>query len=192
MRRRLYDPGCNCAGAVFAVLMDRFLTGAALKSASHMPPYTQERRSHTAYRDRLALGARLLALAAVAAPIWGCASRPPIAHVRPHETVVHGQTRVDNYYWLKDRDDPAVIAYLKAENAHTEAVMRHTRPLQERLYNEFVARIKETDQSAPARKDDYYYYTREVKGQQYEIHCRKHGGTEQDAETPTTAPPAQK
>jgi oligopeptidase B len=107
---------------------------------------------------------------------------PPVARAIPRVEVVHGEARVDDYYWMRDRSNPEVIAYLEAENRHTESVMRHTRGLQERLYQEMRARIKETDLSVPERLGDYLYYTRTEAGGQYPIFCRKHGslkGTEE-------------
>ncbi|HEX5514487.1 MAG TPA: S9 family peptidase [Gammaproteobacteria bacterium] len=101
--------------------------------------------------------------------------QPPIAARHPHTTEHFGQRRVDDYFWLRQRDNPEVIAYLEAENAYTEAVMAHTQPLQETLYQEFLSRIKETDLSVPVRRDDYYYYSRTEQGRDYPIFCRKHG-----------------
>jgi oligopeptidase B len=98
---------------------------------------------------------------------------PPVARVLPRVDVVHGETRVDNYHWLRDRQDPEVIAYLEAENRHADTVMRHTRTLQERLYQEMRNRIKETDLSVPEWLDGFLYYTRTETGGQYPIHCRR-------------------
>jgi oligopeptidase B len=100
---------------------------------------------------------------------------PPVAKVVPKVDTVHGEVRVDNYYWLRERDNPEVIEYLKAENAYTEVVMKHTEPFQKKLYEEMVGRIKETDLSVPAREGDYYYYYRTERGKQYRIYCRKKG-----------------
>lgn len=99
----------------------------------------------------------------------------PVAQKHPHVHSLHGNERLDNYFWLRDRDNPAVIAYLEAENAHTAAIMQDTEQLQTTLYDEMLARIQETDLSVPYRKDDYYYYTRTETGQAYPIHCRKRG-----------------
>jgi oligopeptidase B len=107
---------------------------------------------------------------------------PPFAAVRSQELTLHGHTRIDNYYWLRERDDPEVIAYLNAENAYTEASMAHTAVLQETLYQEMVGRIQETDSTAPYKKGDYYYYSRTEAGKQYSIHCRKLGGLDADEE----------
>ncbi len=101
--------------------------------------------------------------------------KPPIAAIKPKELTLHGQTRIDNYFWLRERDNPEVLSYLAAENRYTEAMMAPTKPLQEELYNEMVGRIQETDSSAPVKKGDYFYYDRTEAGQQYKIHCRKHG-----------------
>ncbi|MCW4048611.1 MAG: S9 family peptidase [Candidatus Bathyarchaeota archaeon] len=101
-------------------------------------------------------------------------SAAPRADVRPHEITVHGHTRVDNYFWLRNKTSRDVLGYLEAENQYTKEVMKHTEELQETLYREMVARIQETDQSAPVRYGDYFYYSRTVKGLQYSIYCRKH------------------
>ena len=90
----------------------------------------------------------------------------------------HGEERVDEWYWLRDRDDPNVLAYLEAENAYTDAAMAHTAELQERLFEEIRGRIKETDASVPARKGDHWYYARTEEGRAYAIHCRRSGSEE--------------
>ncbi|HTL47819.1 MAG TPA: S9 family peptidase [Verrucomicrobiae bacterium] len=97
----------------------------------------------------------------------------PAAKKIPHASQVHGLTLTDNYHWLRERGNPEVIAYLEAENAYTEAVMAPTQPLQQKLYDEMVGRIKETDLSVPIKKGDYFYYSRTEKGKQYPIFCRK-------------------
>lgn len=103
---------------------------------------------------------------------------PPIAEKKPKELTIHGDTRIDNYYWLRERQNPEVIAYLEAENAYREAMMKNTEGLQEKLYNEIVGRIKQTDQSVPYKKNGYYYYTRYEEGKEYPIYCRKPGSLE--------------
>ncbi|MBW4474153.1 MAG: S9 family peptidase [Stenomitos rutilans HA7619-LM2] len=100
---------------------------------------------------------------------------PPIADLQPHILSLHGDDRVDPYFWLRHRDDPATIAYLDAENDYTEAMMAHTEALQTALYDEMLARIQETDLSVPYRKGDYYYYSRTETGKAYPIYCRKAG-----------------
>lgn len=100
---------------------------------------------------------------------------PPIAPKQPQVLTNHGDKRIDDYFWMRDSNDPKVIAYLEAENAYTEAMMQHTEPLQSTLYNEMLARIKETDLSVPYRQADYYYYSRTEEGKSYPIHCRKKG-----------------
>lgn len=101
---------------------------------------------------------------------------PPIAKVAPKEFSEHGATRVDPYYWLRDRNDPDTIAYLEAENAYADDMMKHTSALQEKLYQEMKGRIKETDLSVPVKRDEYYYYSRTFEGKQYSVSCRKKGG----------------
>lgn len=103
-------------------------------------------------------------------------SAPPIAPTVPRVETIHGETRVDDYYWLRDRANPKVIEYLEAENQYAGSAMRHTEGLQERLYQEMRGRIKETDLSVPERVDDYLYYTRTEAGGQYPIFCRKRHG----------------
>ncbi len=107
---------------------------------------------------------------------------PPIAEKRLKELVIRGDTRIDNYYWMRDRDDPEVIEYLHAENAYLEAAMAHTKDLQERLFEEMKARIPQDDQSAPFYENGYYYYTRYEEGQEYPIYCRKPGSLDADEE----------
>ena len=104
--------------------------------------------------------------------------RPPVARTDPRVSAVHGETRVDDYFWLRDRSDPQAIAYLEAENGYTTTVMRHTEGLQERLYQEMRARIKEADLSVPEQLDQYHYYSRTEAGSQYPILCRKQGSLE--------------
>jgi oligopeptidase B len=108
--------------------------------------------------------------------------KPPIAAIIPKADTLHGDIRVDNYYWLRDRANPEVKKYLGAENAYTEAMMKPTVALQETLYNEMVGRIKETDEEPPYREGSYFYYTRTEKGKQYPIYCRKKGSVDAQEE----------
>ncbi|MDA8016275.1 MAG: S9 family peptidase [Thermoanaerobaculia bacterium] len=103
---------------------------------------------------------------------------PPVAKQAPHETEIHGETLVDPYYWLRERENPEVISYLEAENAYTEAQTAHTKALQKALYDEMLGRIQETDLSVPVQEDGYYYYTRTEEGKPYAIFCRKKGSLE--------------
>lgn len=105
-------------------------------------------------------------------------NRPPVAKIVPKEITVHGDTRIDNYFWLRDRSDPDVMTYLEAENRYTDEVMAPTKPLQEKLYSEILGRIQETDLSVPVRRDDFFYYTRTEEGKAYPIHCRKYSSLE--------------
>ncbi|HEU4955977.1 MAG TPA: S9 family peptidase [Gemmatimonadales bacterium] len=105
---------------------------------------------------------------------------PPSARAIPTTQTVHGETRIDEYHWLRYREDPEVIAYLEAENRYTRDVMRHTEGLQECLYQEMRARIKETDLSVPERIDGWLYYTRTEAGGQYPIFCRRLDREESD------------
>src|SRR5262245_32620190 len=103
--------------------------------------------------------------------------RLPVAPRRPTVLRAHGDERVDDYYWLRNRDDPEVIAHLEAENAYTRAAMAHTEALQQQLFEEIKSRVQETDASAPVRKGPYEYFTRTIEGRQYGIHCRRPAGT---------------
>jgi Prolyl oligopeptidase, N-terminal beta-propeller domain len=102
------------------------------------------------------------------------AGPPPVADKRPKTITAHGDLRVDDYFWLNDKGDPHVMAYLKAEDAYAEAVMKPTAAFQNALYEEMVGHIKETDDTVPYRRGDYFYYSRTIAGQQYPVHCRKH------------------
>ena len=84
---------------------------------------------------------------------------PPRARSAPRVHTVHGESRIDEYFWLRNREDPDVLAHLDAENRYTDRVMRHTEGLQERLYQELRGRIKESDLSVPTREDGWLYYT---------------------------------
>src|ERR1700686_5885992 len=101
---------------------------------------------------------------------------PPVAKKVPKTTEINGRELVDNYFWLRDKQNPKVAAYLEAENAYTEAVMKPTEGLQKKLYDEMLSRIKETDVEVPYKEGDYFYYSRTEAGKQYQIHCRKKGG----------------
>jgi len=102
----------------------------------------------------------------------------PIAPKRASTITQHNKTRLDEYFWMRNREDPAVLEYLQAENDYLEEVMQHTRPLQLQLYEEMKARIKEDDETVPVRHGDHFYYTRTATGKQYPYFCRKYGSLE--------------
>ena len=106
------------------------------------------------------------------------APKPPIAKVVPKDVTVHGDTRIDNYFWLRDKQNPEVAAYLNAENSYADAVMNGTAALQESLYKELLGHIKQTDVQVPYREGGYWYYSRTEEGKQYPIYCRKAGSLE--------------
>jgi oligopeptidase B len=97
----------------------------------------------------------------------------PDAEKHPVELTLHGHTRIDNYHWLNDRDNPDVIAYIEGENEYLEEMMAHTDRLQDRLYNEMRGRVREDDQSVPYKENGYYYYTRYEEGSEYPLYCRR-------------------
>jgi oligopeptidase B len=106
----------------------------------------------------------------------------PAAHVRPHEITIHGHTRVDDYFWLREKGDPEVIEYLDAENEYAQSMTAHLEGVRKKLYDEMVGRMQETDSTAPVKLGEFYYYSRTEKGKQYSIHCRKAGSVEADEE----------
>ena len=106
------------------------------------------------------------------------AQAPPIAKIAPTTIEAGGETRIDNYFWLRHRDDPDTMKYLEAENRYTEAMTAHTVELRSKLYDEMLGRIKQTDLSVPVLREGYYYYSRTEEGKQYAIHCRKRGSLE--------------
>jgi len=97
----------------------------------------------------------------------------PKALKRLHSITQHGQTRNDEYYWMRERTDPNLMQYLQAENEHLERLLEHIKPLQEKLFQEMKDRIKEVDSSVPEKKGDYFYYKRTEADKQYPIYCRK-------------------
>src|ERR1700731_927407 len=103
---------------------------------------------------------------------------PPVAKKVPKTTDINGRELVDNYFWLRDKQNPDVAAYLQAENAYTDAVMKPTEGLQKTLYDEMLSHIKETDVEVPYKEGSYFYYTRTEAGKQYSIYCRKKGSLE--------------
>src|SRR5437016_14160705 len=104
--------------------------------------------------------------------------QPPATEKKPKTTEINGDRLVDNYFWLREKTNPAVIAHLEAENAYTDSVMKPTAALQEKLYNEILSHIKQTDVNVPYRQGDYFYYSRTKEGLQYPIFYRKKGSLE--------------
>jgi oligopeptidase B len=101
------------------------------------------------------------------------AEPPPSAPKHPLVTTVHGETRTDDYAWLRDKENPDVRAYLEGENRYADAVMANTKDLRETLYKELLGRIKETDLSVPYPDRGYLYFSRTEEGKQYPIYCRR-------------------
>ncbi len=100
-------------------------------------------------------------------------TEPPVAEKIKKELTIHGDTRIDNYFWLKERENPKVLEYLKAENEYLNKSLKHTKKLQKNLYEEIIARIKQTDESVPYFKNGYWYYIRYEEGKEYPVYCRK-------------------
>ena len=98
---------------------------------------------------------------------------PPAAARIPAERTHHGDTVIDEYAWLADKENPETIAFLDAENAYTQAMTADQAPLRGAIFDEIKARTQETDLSVPARKDGWWYYSRTVEGKQYALHCRR-------------------
>jgi oligopeptidase B len=106
------------------------------------------------------------------------ASPPPVAKKQPHPVQIHGDTLADDYYWLKNKGTPEVEDYLKAELAYAQAFVKPTEALQQKLYDEMLSRIQQTDTNVPYRERGFYYYSRTEEGKQYPIYCRKKGSLE--------------
>jgi len=101
-----------------------------------------------------------------------------MAEKKTKTTNIHGVTLVDDYFWMREKSNPSVLAHLKAEDAYAESLMKHTAPLQEKLYNEMLSHIKQTDTNVPYRDGGFFYYSRTEEGKQYPIFCRKKGSLE--------------
>lgn len=99
--------------------------------------------------------------------------QPPQARREPVQHVLHGDLRIDDYAWLRQKESPEVIGHLEAENAYTDAFLKPTEAFQEKLYQEMLGRILQTDLSVPCRLRGYLYFTRTEEGKQYPIHCRR-------------------
>ena len=118
---------------------------------------------------------------------------PPDAIIKPHELTMHGDTRIDNYYWMRltdeqknakdpDQQTQDVVEYIDQENQYTQSNLSHTRKLQNTIFDEMVSRIKKDDESVPYLKNGYYYYSRYEKDKEYRIHCRKKGSLDANEE----------
>jgi oligopeptidase B len=114
--------------------------------------------------------------------------KPPVAEKIKKELTIHGQTRIDEYFWLRERENPKVLDYLKAENDYEKAVMKHAEPFQDALYKEIIGRIKQTDLSVPYKDNGYFYYTRFEEGKDYPLYCRKKGKLEAAEEVMLNGP----
>src|SRR5215212_2864420 len=101
---------------------------------------------------------------------------PPEAPRRPHTLSLHGDDRVDEWYWMRERDNPDVIAHLRAENAYTDAMLEPVHALRDRIFDEIRGRIQETDESAPVPSGPWEYTSRTIEGQQYALHYRRRRG----------------
>lgn len=112
----------------------------------------------------------------------------PVAKKLEKELTIHGDSRIDNYYWMNQREDPELIEYLKAENAYTDAMMKHTEDFQAKLFDEMLARVKKTDESVPYKSNAYYYYNRTEGDAEYALYCRKKGSLEADEEIMLNVP----
>jgi oligopeptidase B len=128
---------------------------------------------------KLILALACLLVLSPAAPVRAQSGpRPPIAERRPHVDTLWGEVRSDDWFWLRNKPDPAVRTYLEAENAYADTVLAPIRGLRDSLYAEMLSRIKQTDLSVPYRLGGFYYYSRTVEGRQYPIYCRRRGSME--------------
>ena len=117
----------------------------------------------------------IVAVVIAAPPLAAQDPTPPVAKTIARIDTLHGDVRTDNYFWIREKTNPDVISYLNAENAYTTAKMKHTEALQQKLYDEMLGRIKETDLSVPYHDKGYWYYNRTEKGKSYPIRLRKKG-----------------
>jgi oligopeptidase B len=99
----------------------------------------------------------------------------PVAPIHEHREVRHGSTVIDPYFWLREKNNPEVTRYLESENTYTQAMTARLKPFEEKLYQEMLGRIKQTDLDVPLRRGNYFYYARTQEGQQYPIRCRRKG-----------------
>ena len=126
---------------------------------------------------------RIALIAACCSLLAACGqdqSQAPMAAKKPVELEKHGDVRIDNYYWLKERDNPEVIEYLEKENAYTESILGEHAAFEKRLIEEMKSRIAQQDQSAPIQYGDYFYYRRYETGKEYPIYCRRKGSMDAD------------
>ncbi|WP_236905448.1 hypothetical protein [Collimonas arenae] len=123
-------------------------------------------------------GALSLALMTSTTTLAASTPTPPVAAKQPWQETRHGEVVTDDYHWLREKTNPKVIAYLKAENAYSQAMTKNLAPLSKTLYGEMKGRMKETDLSVPTRRGNFYYYSRTEAGQQYPIICRRHAAAD--------------
>jgi oligopeptidase B len=139
-------------------------------------------------KHRIALPLLLLSISIIAIKVpaqdgnTSMLLQPPPTEKKPKITEINGDRLVDNYFWLREKTNPAVIAHLEAENAYTAAVMKPTEALQDKLYTEILSHIKQTDTNVPYRWGNSFYYSRTVEGKQYPIYCRKQGSLDASEE----------
>jgi oligopeptidase B len=133
------------------------------------------RRLHVLASPLASLSALSIVAVILAPPLTAQDPTPPVAKTVARIDTLHGDIRTDNYFWIREKTSPDVISYLNAENAYTAARMKHTEALQQKLYDEMLGRIKETDLSVPFRDNGYWYYNRTEKGKSYPIRLRKKG-----------------
>ncbi len=129
-------------------------------------------------RRSLVAIAGLVSAFALSAALQSRTADAPIAKKEPKVTEINGRKLVDDYYWLREKQNPEVAAYLEKENAYADSVMKPTEEFQKRLYNEMLSHIKETDVNVPYKMGAYLYYTRTEAGKQYPIYCRRKGTIE--------------
>jgi len=137
---------------------------------------------HMYVRTLIIISAIILVFASPSLAQNGESPKPPMIEKNPKTTNLHGQTMVDNYFWLREKTNPKVIAHLESENAYADEVMKPTSALQDTLYKEMISHIKETDENYPYRDGEYLYYSRTVQGLQYPIYERKRGNLQAKAE----------
>lgn len=164
------DMGNNPIGRWMGLLMDKWVGASFEKGLTKLKKLAEN--DMTTGSASTAISSNALSVA------------PPVAVKKPKELSIHGDTRIDDYFWLRDdeRKDPEVLAYLEAENKYFETKTAHTKDLENSVFEEIVGRIKQDDSSVPVKIDNYWYYTRYAEGQEYPIYARKKGSLDANEE----------
>jgi oligopeptidase B len=159
------------SGKSYPHLKDKTISRRNPRHLVRLSRQTNKHSSESPKMNRVTLVGALVM--AVSAAYSSQSLKPPVAKKVPKEIITHGDKRVDDYFWLREKTNSEVIAYLEAENAYTDQMMAKSKELQNTLYHEMLSHLKETDTTAPLQRGNYFYYSRTEEGKNYAIHCRK-------------------